>query len=247
MSRAPSKDVHWREEWVPLARIVKHQPLQVRRALDERAVKRYGEMTRAGQEPPPIRVGHVKGTYYLVDGWHRMEAGALVTMEDVAEGVQVRVELADLTMKQAIWQAAKANMAHGVPLKGRELREVFRAFVKAGEHRAPDGGFLSYRDIERAIGKGHTTIRNWMQKDFPSVFAAISGGENGNAEAGPAEVERWDPAREHLQTAQEAVQTIAGGLAAMTPEGRWEVLQWLDKLRQDATALGVQEPEPEPF
>lgn len=67
----------WREEWVALGDIVMHQPLQVRARLDVQAVKRYRAMTMAGRVPPPIRLGLRGGVYYLVDGWHRIEADAL--------------------------------------------------------------------------------------------------------------------------------------------------------------------------
>jgi hypothetical protein len=33
----------------------------------------------------------------------------------------------------------------------------------------------------------------------------------------------------------------------LTPEARWEVLQYLDEARQEALRLGVREPEPTDF
>lgn len=71
--------LQWREEWVRLDTIIQHSPLQVRNKLDNKAVRQYHDWTKAGREPPPIRLGLVNGRVYLVDGWHRMAAGALVT------------------------------------------------------------------------------------------------------------------------------------------------------------------------
>ncbi|WP_205633399.1 helix-turn-helix domain-containing protein, partial [Devosia elaeis] len=75
------------------------------------------------------------------------------------------------------------NSAHGIPLKGPEVRAMFRRYVEAGHHRMPDGGFKSYREIGREIGRSHPTIMKWMQSDFPKE-AAHMGNEDAPAKAG---------------------------------------------------------------
>lgn len=161
MSSAPSSAANpeWSEEWVPLPAIIKHAPWQVRVKLDDRAVRRYAEMTRAGNEPPPIKVGRVKGRRYLVDGWHRMEAGALQISSSIDDDETVKALVADLTQAQAIWEAARANLGHGVQYKSKDLHGVFKAFIKSKQHVKPGGGIMSYREIAPIIGKPHTTIR----------------------------------------------------------------------------------------
>ena len=37
---------------------------------------------------------------------------------------------------------------------------------------------MTYREIGQAIGKPHTTIRNWMRQDFPRLFNQYSGAED---------------------------------------------------------------------
>ena len=165
--------VSWDEQFVPLAAIIKHQPFQVRKALDKAAVRRYGEMTRAGKVAPPIKVALIRGSHYLLDGWHRMAAGALTTAGD-----DVLALVASMTDKQAMWEAANANTAHGVPLKAAEIRGLFRAFIRSGQHRKAKGKPMSYREMQAALGKPHTTLRNWVRADFPKLFECRKGLES---------------------------------------------------------------------
>lgn len=240
-------DPVWREEWIEPATIVKHLPLQVRRKLDSAAVRRYYAMTQAGSVPPPIKVGRVGELVYLVDGWHRMEADALVH-SDVYDGGTIKVLVADLDEAGVRWEAAKANMGHGVPLKASEHRSVLGAFIKARRHRRPDGSFLGYRDIGAVLGKGHTTIRNWTQKDFPGVFRAMGGGRvNGNDSAQQPASEPYPITEELRDQAMLAMTSIKSSMAGLTPQDRWRLVQQLDAARRAAVDIGIVEPEPDPF
>jgi hypothetical protein len=244
VSRAAPAEPQWREEWVLFSKIIRHAPFQPRRKLDAAAVKRYAEMTRAGSKPPPIKVGRTKGVLYLLDGWHRMEAGALETLDGL-DGLEVRVLLADMGRSEAAWVAAQANLAHGVQYKGRELHEVFKAFIKAKQHVRPDGRLLSYREIAPFIGKPHTTIRTWMIRYFPKVAAAMGGGEQGNTEAEPAAPPTIE--EEHKAAALGALREVTQRLEVLTPEARWELVQQLDEAREAAIRLGMREPRGEEF
>lgn len=251
MSRATgttekASEPNWTEEWLPLNAITQHGPLQVRKRLNEAAVRRYRDMTNAGSEPPPILVGRNKGMLYLVDGWHRMEAGALVHLRD-HDGLTVKAMVADLTEAEIRWEAAKANLGHGVPLKFSEYRGVLKAFIKAGKNKRPDGSLMSYRELGATVGKGHTTVRNWVQKDFPKLAAKMGGSEGGNVDAGPPPVERRTFADELRDEAVAAVVKVRADLRGMTPTARWELVRELEAARNAALALGVSEPESEPF
>ena len=236
----------WREEWIQLNSIVMHAPLQVRRRLDAGAVKRYRDMTKAGSEPPPIKVGRHDGQNFLVDGWHRVEADALVHLKDY-EGDTVKVLVADLSEAQVRWEAAKANMGHGVPLKAAEYRNVLKAFIKAGKHRGPRGALMSYRDIGEVIGKGHTTVRGWIEKDFPKLFRQMGGSDGGNPNAEQPPLEPYTLADELRDEAMRALDSIVTSLKGLTPAVRWELVRQLDAARQAAIECGIKEPEPEPF
>lgn len=248
MSAATSKAPQarqWSEEWVPLDDIIKHAPWQVRTKLDDKAITRYAEMTRAGSVPPPIKVARIKGKLYLVDGWHRMAANALQVSQALGNGFEVTALVANLTQAEAMWEAAQANMGHGVPLKSKELHAVFKAFVRAKKHVKPNGALMSYREIAPFIGKPHTTIRGWMLRYFPSVAAKMGGSENGNPEATQPSLP--DAAEQHRAIALEELLNVTQRLDLLTPEARWEVLQHIEKARDEAVRLGVKEPEQPDF
>lgn len=156
----------WAEAYIPLASIVKHPPFQFRSGLDAAAIRRYAAMTKAGKIAPPIVVALIGTAHYLLDGWHRMEAGALTLTADD----QVWVRVAVMTHGQAMWFAATANDGHGVQLKAAARRKVFRAFIESGQHKLPRGDVMSYRAMGDALGQQHTTVRNWVKADFPRLF-----------------------------------------------------------------------------
>lgn len=237
----------WREEWVPLGQVVRLSKLQVRTKMDAGAVKRYRDQTAAGSVPPPIKVGRTPaGTLFLVDGWHRMEAGALDTCPDhYGDGcVQVRALVADLTDDEVRWESATANMGHGVPLRAGDYRNVFRAFIKARKHRKGrgQGQMMTYREVAAAIGKPHTTIRNWMEQDFPSTYRAMGGHDHGNHRAGPAQHEVRTLGDEHCEQAVQAAQSALAGLASMSAEQRHRVAEQMRAVVAEAERLGILAP-----
>jgi hypothetical protein len=193
----------WAEDYVPLDAIIKHPPFQIRKKLDDGAVKRYRSRSQAGSVAPPIKVGLIDQAYYLLDGWHRMEAGALTMAGDA-----VLASVAPMNHKQALWIAANANSDHGVPLKASEIRSQFRAFIKSGQHKKAKGALMSYREMGAALGKPHTTIRNWVEADFPRLFASLGSEGIGNLSPGlpPATVRTLD--EERIDQAHEAARTL---------------------------------------
>lgn len=245
------KGPEWREEWLPLQAIAKEPSLQVRARLDPSAVKRYADATRAGHVLPPIKVARVAsagGTMlYLVDGWHRMEAGALqLSRQDLTQdvpGEQVLALVADMTEAEAGWEAANANRLHGVPLKPKEERGVFRAFIGAGRHRRGRAGLRTYEDIAAELGKGKSTIYRWMLQDFPALAKKMAKDSPGNQEAGTVEVDRPSPGQQQVQQAREATQQIIAALPAMSPTVRHEVADLLRAALRAAEGLGMVPPE----
>lgn len=235
----------WTEEWIPLSSIIQHGPWQVRVKLDDHAVRRYVEMTRSGKEPPPIKVGLVDGAYYLLDGWHRMKAGALVCERDLDDVERVRVLLARLTKHEAQWESARANLQHGVQYRPKDLHGVFKAFVRAKKHVKRNGDLMSYREIAPHIGKPHTTIRTWMFRYFPATAAKMGGANEGNPQATPAETPNL--MEQHKEAAAEAVASVMQRLPLLTPEGRWAVLRQLEEAQKVAESLGVTEPDENDF
>lgn len=252
-----STEPQWREEWVRLETIIQHGPFQVRSKLDNRAVKQYHDWTKAGREPPPIRLGLVKGRMYLVDGWHRMEAGALVTrlgpsqfgddFSQVTGAQEVRALVADMTERQARWSAANANMGHGVPLKAGDYRNAFKAFIAAKGHINANGQYMSLREMGAVFGKGHTTVYYWVRKFCPAILAKLDSSDHGNFEGGTGAA-RLSLHEEHEQEASRLVQEVMQHARALeSPVSRWGVLKALEEATEALRALGVEEPGPSDF
>ena len=170
---------------VSISEIVRDDLLQVRKKLDRATVNKYAEQMLAGAAFPPVTVARINGELFLLDGWHRMSAAECI------EAREIDAVVTNMSRQDAIWEAARANLTHGLPLKKTEQREVFRAYVRSGRHNH-GGKYKSYREIAKELGglAQYTTIRSWMEKDFRRVFNSMSGhGGTSNPAAGPPKVD----------------------------------------------------------
>ena len=168
------------EATIQIDRVVRDHSLQVRTKIDSATVGRYAAAMEQGAAFPPIKVADVGGSLLLVDGWHRIEAAGRVGRERIA------ATIIPMSREAALWEAAKANLAHGLPLTRRgERTNVFRAYVQAGQHRKKRG-YKSYREISMELQglAAHTTIRYWMKAHFPGIAGRMgNSATQGNASA----------------------------------------------------------------
>jgi hypothetical protein len=155
-----------------------------------------------GAKFPPVRLAMIEGKLSLtvIDGWHRLKAA----VELGAQTVPAVVE--SMTQRDAMGHAALANLGHGLSVKKTELRRAFKLFIKSGKHRKGKGkGFMSYRELSTALYGcvAHTTLANWMRKDFPKIAYAMGVTEHGNANADVPRVDLqggyWRQASEGLE------------------------------------------------
>lgn len=149
---------------VTIAQLCRSKDFQVRSRLCLHTVQRYATAIKAGQVLPPLQVALVNGVPCLVDGYHRAEA-----LEYLGY-VEAEAVITESTRDEAQWMAANANLTHGLPLKTRELREVFKVYMRTGRYKKGRGQWKSYREIAQDLGRPHTTIRLWMEKDFKKLF-----------------------------------------------------------------------------
>jgi len=210
-----------------ITRIVKSKELQPRKGLDAATVKRYTAQMDMGQQFPPVTIHQVGEALYLVDGWHRL-AAAEANGHSFTKATVVQSNIED-----AYWAAAEANLRHGLPLKNSELRNVFRLFMRARKYRKSKG-FMSYAEIGAEIGKGKTTIRNWMLRDFPKIAARMSSDEEGmNME--------WNQPVPETQTemlqreTRELAEQIAARLTALRGELRAEMIAHVQEMLNEAS------------
>ena len=240
----------WSEERVPLAKVIKHQPLQVRKKLTDSKVKQYAEMTNAGTTPPPITVGKVDNRLYLLDGWHRMEAGALQTITELDGETTVLARVAEMTMKRMGWEAAQANLSHGVSYVRGEFRGVFRAFITAKQHHTGYRKYMSYREMASVLklGVSHVTVRRWTEKYFPPLFRALGANEHGNALADAPTLMVKSMEQQHSEEAHKSLVALNQHAGALSdPENLWVVVQHLEATLAMLKDAGIQEPAPADF
>lgn len=134
---------------------------------------RYAALIKNGVELPPVDVALMDGVLYLVDGFHRVRA-----LKEAGR-CRVKAVVKPMTWPEAVKMAVQANTKHGIPLKKKDIRRAFRMFIKAGLHKKRVGigkgriVLMSYREVtEHAVGNAvaHGTVRNWIKRDFPSLF-----------------------------------------------------------------------------
>lgn len=149
--------------------------------LNRQQVRRYADAMAAGQVSmfPAVKAWRVAGSLYLIDGFHRLAAAKFSGCED---GLRVEV-VGEGSFEEGRWLAFEANRQHGLPIKTRAMRNGFKAYVGAKKHLGAEGKPKSYRDMARDLGVGHTTIRNWMAKDFPRIYRAMQSGYEGHPDA----------------------------------------------------------------
>lgn len=176
---------------VPLKAIHFDGLLQVRKAVNYDQVNSYHNAMLSGAKFPPVRVARIPDKHHLtvIDGWHRLHALEGLGVEAVPVIIQ------ELSFKDAMGEAALANLTHGLPIKKAELRQAFGMFIRSGRNRKGKGKnvtYMSYRELAQALQGAvkHTTLLNWMRKDFPKIANAMGGNENGNALAEPPRVDR---------------------------------------------------------
>lgn len=223
---------------VDIADIVTRADWQVRTRINDATVRSYAGIMRGGGTMPPVSIARIGGALYLVDGWHRLEAAKFngETLVDAA--------VADMSEKEARWAAARANLTHGLQLKKREMRAVFKAYVGSGHHR--DGvRFRSYREIaiDLASHVSYSTIRNWMEQDFPAVFAAMGGAEPIPEAGGLRDAPRTITP---LSRAKASLDQAAAEARRLSPEDRQELLEHLRQVEKLVAEAQPWEPMDEP-
>ncbi|MBR0670126.1 ParB/RepB/Spo0J family partition protein [Neoroseomonas soli] len=199
--------------------LLRDQRYQIRAKTDEAAVRRYANALRSGAEMPPVRVAIVDGVPVLVDGHHRVAAHVSIGRSTVM------AVIVTAPASEARWLAAQANLEHGLPLKPREAREAFRAFIRARKHVLKGRRrLMSLRDIAKALSGAatHMSIHRWMKKDFPKLSKEYGGGPGPTSNEPPAPESQQQV---HFTDAMKAVaQVQITGRAIRDPELRGRLI-----------------------
>src|SRR4051794_874464 len=92
--------------------------------LDQKRVKKYAYDMRRGDPFPPITVGIVEGELYVLDGFHRIEAAVQAGL------TEINAKIAKLTEAQAVREAMKANVDHGLNLNRKDKKNMFSLYLE---------------------------------------------------------------------------------------------------------------------
>lgn len=110
-------------------------------------VQEYAELMRDGKVFPPLAVTF-DGTYYwLVDGFHRLEAA-----QD-AELQSIECDITAGALEDAQWQSYSVNATHGLPRTSMDKRRAVKAALSHAK-----GHELSDRAIAEHVGCDHKTV-----------------------------------------------------------------------------------------
>ncbi len=205
-------------------------------------MKRYAGILKHGGTLPPVTVARIvtssvqpkgrplkaleaiqMGTLVLVDGYHRVEAHLAIGHHSVP------AKIVDATKEEALWRAAQANLTHGLPLKMKDLRDVFRRYIQTKQNRKPDGGLKSYREIAADLNgmRSYVTFRAWMRKDFPPLFRKMGRDDEGQAPGGLPDVPLVEPNEAIHAEGQAALEALRSAAGLLTPVQRWETIDAL--------------------
>lgn len=243
---------------VPLGGLIRHRQFQPRVALDSHHLDSYEASYRegGGDALPPIKVARIKEgddkgrkpasidafdveALVVIDGFHRVtaaERAGLRTLPTI---------IIECTPRQAKWEAAKANMAHGVPLKRADMKGVMEAYITARAYKTPDGmGYKSYREMERDLCHkvSHMTIYRHIKKHHPRLAARINGAPAaGEHRQSPSD--QREPMADIVDEFMANAQEVAKAATAMSPALRGDLLQSLLSLEATLKGLGVEEPD----
>lgn len=138
---------------------------QTRASLDYETVLAYAADMQAGDQFPPIEVYYDGTTYWLADGFHRLEA----TRENGEKQIAARVYQG--TQRDAVLASASANAKHGLRrTNGDKRRAVLRLLMDE------EWGQWSDREIARRCHVSHPFVAKIRQEEAART-GNISSGE----------------------------------------------------------------------
>lgn len=132
---------------------------QPRAALRIDTIQEYAELMRAGVDFPPVTVYFDGESYWLSDGFHRLQAARQGKPDKVIEAEVIQGTLAD-----AQWHSFSANKSHGLRRTNEDIERVVKAALA---HPKAEG--LSNYEIAAHCGVDEKTVRKYRNAMRPST------------------------------------------------------------------------------
>ena len=144
---------------------------QSREELSEEKIDEYAELMRDGIVFPDIVVVYDGTNYWLVDGFHRVNAAMSADLEtincDVRQGTQ----------DDAIWMSSGVNATHGMPRTNADKKRAVELALRHAKSRG-----MSDRQLAEHCGVSGPTIARYRKPYLQNVAdnrvkTAIRGGK----------------------------------------------------------------------
>lgn len=123
---------------------------QARAELNENTINDYQMEMKSGAKFPPVVVFYDGESYWLADGFHRVEAALR------AGFVKIHAEVKQGTRRDAILYSVQANSSHGLRRTNEDKRRAVRMLLEDDEWCK-----WSDREIARRCGVSHQFVNNW--------------------------------------------------------------------------------------
>jgi ParB/Sulfiredoxin domain len=104
------KEIKWEPDYYP------------RESFDNATAKSYAKAMKMGEKFPSIKVAQIDGTYYLVDGLHRLKATEINGKDHIQAWVNKDIK----TLKDLYIEAVKLNTKHGRSLTNRDKEVIIK-------------------------------------------------------------------------------------------------------------------------
>jgi hypothetical protein len=158
---------------------------QMREALNEEVIADYRYRYERGLRMPPLEVMYDGESYWVVDGFHRLEAASRVQ-----ELTKVECNVTDGSLDDARWMACGVNAAHGLRRTNADKRMAVREALQL-----PQADGMSARQVaDHCGGVSHTLVL--------SIKRELEGGEDEDVVADEDEgVEGCPPEEQQPSTA----------------------------------------------
>jgi len=137
-------------EYVKIADIVIDSNIYPRETPDNAKIAEYKELIDDGVKFPPIVVN--KRTMHLIDGYHRYRAYKSLGLLDI------ETELIDIPENMEWLEAIYRNTKHGIPLKRKEVKELFKKYFKLLD------GKVDTEMLAEKLGVARPTIYRWINE-----------------------------------------------------------------------------------
>jgi len=209
---------------IPIDRIVVDEKFQIRNSLTEDYVRRYTQRYKVEAELPPVEVALVNGAYFLIDGFHRLEALRRLGRTEASARIRILPDL-----NAVLWEGFEINSRHGVHYTKDERRKGFKLYLRMGRQyvegkpRTPRW-LKSLNQIGKEWGISPHTIKKLIQQTDRRLWADYEARGEGRLENGNGGLR----ASKKITPEEIAKRSIANVLAVAqgitSPEARGEII-----------------------